>query len=117
MVSLPSHDGDVLALYAIDEVAPIKLTQTVESGNVPTVHPLRYGGETGDVYNSFVFGIAPPGAVRFSLAASGPTAGGEIVNGTFVVAMTAKDLAPNALDWAFLSADQQVVAEGIGIRD
>lgn len=112
-----AHTEPLLELYLIDGESPHKLTSARESGNRPTVHLLAFGGETNSVYNSFVFGMAPEGATRFSLAPIGSGIGGEIVEDTFVLALMKRDVSPDELNWAFLAADGSVVAEGSGIRD
>jgi hypothetical protein len=72
---------------------------------------ISYGGETGDEWNSFVFGIATPDVHSVSLDWPG-AAGGLVVNGTWMIALRDKDVTPDRLHWRFLRADGSVAATG-----
>jgi len=90
-------------------------TSSEPDGDPPHVYLLSSGGETGAVYNSWVYGIAPPGAATFELAGAQDALGGQVVDGTFVVALKAKDVRPADLHWTFRAADGSVVMTGAGI--
>ena len=84
------------------------------AGDAPNVYPVAYGGETGLIYNAFVYGLAPAGAS--SVALDGLEAiGGQVVKGTFVLAIKAKDVSPQQLSWTFRSPAGVVVAQGSNI--
>lgn len=78
-----------------------------------TVHLATYGGETGTAMNSYVWGNAPPRAVRVQLSLGG--VGGQVVDGLYVVALPDKEVRPDALRWSFLDAGGRAVEEGTGI--
>jgi hypothetical protein len=80
----------------------------------PTVHLISYGGETGLTYNSFVFGTAPPGAVRVELAGF-QAIGGDVKGGAYVLAVRDKEVLPTQLNWTFLAAGGAVVLKGSNI--
>ncbi len=72
---------------------------------------LTVGGETQPrTFNTWVFGNAPPGAVKFVTTLGG--VGGEVVDGVFVLALPYKDLPVTALRWSFLNAAGEVVVSG-----
>lgn len=79
-----------------------------------TLTLLTVGGETEPrTYNTWVFGNAPPGAVKFETTFGG--VGGEVVDGVFVLALPYKDLPVTALTWSFLNAAGEVVVSGRGL--
>lgn len=88
---------------------------TFPQGGPPNVYLLSSGGETGAVYNSWVYGLAPAGAATFEVAGATDALGGQVVDGAFVVALKAKDVQPVDLHWTFRAADGSVVATGSNI--
>jgi len=80
----------------------------------PTVDLFSTGGDTGRVYNSFVFGFAPVGAVRVELAGFEPI-GGTVEDGMYILALRDEDILPTKLQWRFLSSAGAVLAEGSNI--
>lgn len=79
-----------------------------------TVYLFGYGGETGRVTNSFVFGNAPQGAVRVRVSP-----GDEeqwVVDAIYLVPLPMKDLGPADIRWTFLDANGGVLLVGTGIR-
>ena len=85
-----------------------------ESSGAPTVHLVAFGGETGRVYNSFVFGLAPSGASEVEFAGMDQL-GGAVVNGLYVVAIKAKDINPIQLNWTFRDRAGAIVKQGSNI--
>jgi hypothetical protein len=110
--------NSTLGLYSVGPGGEITLI-TTKQGAAPgaTVHLSSYGGQTGLAYNTFVFGLAPAGATRFEIVPAGQALGGEVVEGVFLVALRAKDVTPQQLNWEFISEDGSVIERGSGIRD
>jgi hypothetical protein len=82
----------------------------------PSIYLISLSGETGQAYNSFVFGLAPPGASTFALAGQPGSIGGSVTHGAFVIALQAKDLLPQQLLWTFSNPAGDIVARGTGIK-
>jgi len=80
----------------------------------PTVHLFSTGGQSGRTYNSFVFGLAPPGAVSVHLAGLDGI-GGTVDGGLYVIALREKDLLPQNIAWNFQAQSGAVIAEGSNI--
>ena len=79
-----------------------------------TTHLVTMGGETGEEWNSFLFGTAPEVASR--VVVSGHTAtGGHVADGSWVLAFRDRDLLPGQLTWSVLDAIGGVIASGTGI--
>ncbi|MBA3877868.1 MAG: hypothetical protein C0498_13265 [Anaerolinea sp.] len=73
---------------------------------------LTAGGELPPrTYYTWVYGNAPPGAVKFETTLPGGV-GGQVVDGVFVLALPQKDLPVTALFWRFLNAAGEVVVSG-----
>lgn len=83
-----------------------------EQGGI-SVHLFTYGGESDAVWNSFVFGTAPPQGSRVELAGFDGT-GGQVSNGAWVVALKEKDLLPPQLEWTLIDALGKPIASGSG---
>ena len=92
-----------------------EVTSNLDQGDPPTIHLITFSGETGMTYNSFVFGLAPPGARTFEVAGQPDPIGGVVQRGTFVIALKAKDLLPQQLNWTFRNPAGDVVARGSNI--
>ena len=84
------------------------------SGGRMTAHLITYGGDTGEVWNSFFFGTAPAGASRVVLDGVHGQ-GGEASGGAWVIAFREKDLRPDQLAWEALDAAGIVLESGTGI--
>ena len=80
----------------------------------PTVDLFSLSGDTGRVYNSFVYGLAPVGAVRVELAGLAPI-GGTVEDGMYILALRDKLILPTKLQWRFVSSAGVVLAEGSNI--
>jgi hypothetical protein len=75
---------------------------------------LSLGGQTGDSWNTFVYGSATDDASRVTLVGySG--AGGQVVDGAWVVVLHAKDFKPSDLHWRAVDAFGHVLESGTGI--
>ena len=110
--------GSSLELFVVDRSGQSEMiTRSNESDTKPTVHLSAFGGHTGLVYNTFVFGTAPDDAARFALTSPTSGLGGDVFGGTFVVALQQRDVAPTDLTWTFLRQDGSVITDGSGIRD
>ncbi|MES2209853.1 MAG: hypothetical protein V4515_06670 [Chloroflexota bacterium] len=85
-----------------------------KDAGAPTINLFSFGGETGRTYNSFVFGLAPPGATQFELDGL-EYIGGGVIGGTYVVALKTRDILPQQLVWRFRSSLGAVLKEGSNI--
>ncbi len=81
---------------------------------LPTIHLFSTSGQTGRTYNSFVFGLAPPGATSVKLTTLDGI-GGEVEGGLYLIALREKDILPNKLNWAFLSESGLIISEGANV--
>jgi hypothetical protein len=79
-----------------------------------SLHLISYDGETGDAWNTFVYGTAAPGTVRVRLAGFPDQRGGMVVGGGWIIALREKGLGPDDIEWAF-EADDGTVRTGTGI--
>ena len=113
------NDGRVEVIVATPGVADeAGAVSTITSSNAPrganSVFLLSYGGATSDEYNTFVYGTAAPGVSRVDLGWPS-SAGGNVVDGAWLVALHEKDVAPDQIHWRFLGADGQPTSEGSGL--
>lgn len=70
------------------------------------------GGEIPPrTYYSWVYGNAPPGAAKFETTLPGG-AGGEVVDGVFVLALPQQELQVSMLVWRFVNAAGEVIVNG-----
>lgn len=81
---------------------------------LPTVHLFSMGGDTGRSFNSFVFGIAPPGAASVKLASVNGV-GGDIRDGLYVIALREKSVVPDQLHWIFASSSGVTISSGTNV--
>ncbi|MGI8998396.1 MAG: hypothetical protein ACR2GO_01640 [Candidatus Limnocylindria bacterium] len=79
-----------------------------------TTHLVTMGGETGQEWNSFLFGSAPNGASRVVMDTFGAT-GGQVVGGAWVLAIRSRDVAPHQLTWRVLDPIGGVITSGAGL--
>lgn len=75
---------------------------------------MTMGGETGEEWNSFVYGIAPPDVSRVSLEGL-EGQGGQVAAGAWVIALHLKDVKPDDLRWRFIDAAGAILLSGEGI--
>jgi hypothetical protein len=86
-----------------------------DHGGVPSsTHLVSYGGETREDWNSYFYGTAPGEASRVLVDGLG-AAGGQVVNGAWVLALRQKDLAPDDMHWRFVDAFGLTIESGSGI--
>jgi hypothetical protein len=91
-------------------------THVRPEGDPPNIYLVTFDGDTGQIYNSFVFGLAPPGATTFELTGQPGSIGGSVTQGVFVIAVKAKGLLPQQLLWTFRNPAGDIVARGTGIK-
>ena len=72
------------------------------------------GGDTGDEWNTYVFGIASPDVSRVEVEGVDGV-GGQVADGAWVIASREKDLTPDDIDWRFVDPYGAVLASGHGI--
>jgi len=90
--------------------------QVVASGSADgvTAHLVSMGGDTGDEWNSYFYGTAPGSASRVVVEGFA-TAGGQVTDGAWVLAIRQKDLRPDQLTWSVLDATGAILHTGAGI--
>jgi hypothetical protein len=76
---------------------------------------VSYGGETGEEWNTFVYGTAEPGTARVELEGFDGL-GGQVVDGAWLIVLREKDVTPEQLHWRFVRADGTVRRDGTGLR-
>lgn len=76
---------------------------------------LTYGGNTGQAWNTFVYGVADSSVARVVIDGYADAVGGVVVDGAWVVALQEKDLSPDQIHWRFLSQDGHLVEAGSGV--
>lgn len=91
--------------------SPIASSAAAPAG---TVNLLSYGGDTGEEWNTFVYGNAPPGVSRVELTMTGGV-GGQVVDGAWLIVLPDLDVTPDDLHWRFLDLDGTTLTEGDGI--
>jgi hypothetical protein len=91
-------------------------TQVIASGRTDEVsaHLVSAGGDTGDEWNSYLFGTAPASASRV-VVAEFASSGGQVTDGAWVLAFREKDLHPDQLSWSVLDATGAILHSGSGI--
>jgi len=92
------------------------VAQVVASGDGAgtTAHLVTMGGETGDDWNSYLYGTAPDSASR--VVVDGFTAvGGQVSNGAWVLAFRQTDLLPDQLSWDVVDATGLIIESRVGI--
>lgn len=85
-----------------------------DSGGEVTARLVTMGGATGQEWNSFLFGTAPPASSRIVVDGLAGT-GGQVAGGAWVIALRERDLSPHHLRWSVLDALGDVIASGTGI--
>lgn len=92
----------------------VRILASSDPGGEELVQLMSMGGETGEEWNSFVYGRAGPSVSRVEL--EGRTgAGGHVTDGTWVIALRDKDVTPDELAWRFVAPDGAVIRSGIGL--
>jgi hypothetical protein len=76
---------------------------------------VSYGGETGEEWNTFVYGTAEPGTARVELEGFDGL-GGQVVDGAWLIVLRERDVAPEQLHWRFVRPDGTVRRDGTGLR-
>ncbi len=112
-------DGRVEVIVATpgDSDAPGAVSTITSSPAQPgtdTVFLLSYGGNTGGQWNTFVYGTASPNVAKVELDLP-RGAGGQVVDGAWLVALSDKDITPDQLHWSFSAADGTMDREGEGL--
>jgi hypothetical protein len=111
------HDGQVeLLMFTLvdgDWKATVVNSHAARAGE-NSGHLLAYGGATDAQWNSFFYGTAASGVASVRVSSSG-TAGGNVANGVWVVALEAKDLTPDGISWQFLDKAGGSVLSGTGV--
>lgn len=80
-----------------------------------TVDLFGWEGDTGEAWNTFVFGSAEASVSRVTLEGL-PAHGGRVIDGAWVIALRERGIEPQDLHWRFVDAVGAVVTEGTGIR-
>ena len=106
IVAVPGRDGT--------NGKPSTITSS-PAGPEGRVNLLSYGGNTGERWNTFVYGNAPLNVARVELDLPGGLEG-QVIDGAGVIALPDSDVTPDQLHWQFLGPDDEVVLEGDGIR-
>ena len=71
-------------------------------------------GQTGDEWNTWVYGTAPETVSRVDLNGLDGE-GGRVVDGAWVIVLRERGLTPADIEWAFLDAFGATVESGVGI--
>ena len=71
-------------------------------------------GETGDEWNTWVYGTAPDTVSRVNLVGLGGE-GGRVVDGAWVIVLRDRGLTPADIQWEYLDALGATVESGAGI--
>jgi hypothetical protein len=82
------------------------------TGEGPSVHLVA--DDSGSAWRTVAYGRAPEEAARVSLSVA--SAGGEVVDGTWVLGVRAP-LRPQQLSWRFVSSDGAIIDSGTGELD
>ena len=110
-------DGKVtiVAIHRQDgEWVTSSLTSSPGPDGADSLHLFSYDGETGEEWNSFVYGTAGPGTVRVELEGFPDQRGGTVVGGAWIIALREKGTGPEDIRWRFI-ADDDAVRTGTGI--
>jgi hypothetical protein len=115
-----ARDGRIEVWVARREGGEVRVQSIAGSGGaVPLledrVHLASHGGDTGEAWNTFVYGTAEPGTARVQLDGF-EGLGGQVVDGAWLIVLREKDVTPEQLHWRFLRPDGSVRREGSGIR-
>jgi len=81
------------------------ITSSPGQSGTDSLHLFSYGGNTGEAWNSFVFGTAAPGTVRVEVSGFPDQRGGNVIGGAWIIALREKDLSPPDITWRFISDD------------
>lgn len=72
------------------------------------------GAETGDAWNTWVYGVAPDAVSRVDVMGFDGE-GGRVVDGAWVIVLRERDLTPMDIQWRFLDPVGAVLESGSGI--
>lgn len=90
------------------------LTSSPGRAGQPSAHLLSYGGADLRTFNTFFYGTADDATSRVVVSLP-DSRGGQVVAGTWLVAIPAPDLAPNDISWRFIGPDGATILSGSGI--
>lgn len=97
------------AEWVRQELARFAIGDAVSSLNL-----LSLDGDTGDEWNTWVFGTAPDGVSRVELAGY-EGEGGRVVDGAWVIVLRDRGLTPDDITWRFVDSLGAVLDSGVGI--
>jgi hypothetical protein len=79
-----------------------------------SAHLFGFGGDSGEMWNTFFFGTAPSRTSRVTLDGFAYE-GGQVSDGAWVIALKEQDVTPDQLRWTFRDATGGTIASGTGI--
>ena len=95
--------------WSVQSIASSPVGDARESLNL-----ISYGGDADEEWNTFVYGVAP--AIVSRVRVVGYRAmGGQVSQGSWVIALREKDIAPADMRWEFVNADGALTDSGEGI--
>ncbi len=90
------------------------LTSTRATIGQDSLHLVSHGGNTGEEWNSFVYGTASPGVDHVTLEGFPEARGGKVTNGVWAIALREKEVTPADIHWQFVASDGSMTSgEGI----
>lgn len=91
------------------------ITSSKGAAGTHSVHLLSYGGNTGQEWNTLVYGTAQRNVARVTVDGFDRPIGGDAVDGAWIVVLREKDVVPDQLITSFLGADGSIIELGKGI--
>jgi hypothetical protein len=111
------RDGRSIRLFEFreeqDDWVRQELSRSGIGDAVSSLHLQSLDGETGDEWNSLIYGAAPPEVSRVEIEGY-EGEGGRVVEGVWVIALRDKGLAPDDIHWTFVDALGAIVDSGSG---
>ncbi|MGH2456833.1 MAG: hypothetical protein ACRDHD_11335 [Candidatus Limnocylindria bacterium] len=106
--------AEVLAFLFDGERWSVQALASADVTGSESVQLVSYDGETGEEWNTFVYGLAGPSVSRVRLAGR-LGVGGQVVDGAWVVALRDRGLGPADIHWSFVSAQGGALRVGSGL--
>jgi hypothetical protein len=112
------RDGTDVEVFELREEDGAWVTQRLARFSIGTatssLNLVSLDGETGDEWNTWVYGTAPETVSRVDLIGLDGE-GGRVVDGAWVIVLRNRGLTPDDIHWEFLDALGATVESGVGI--
>lgn len=112
------RDGDLVQVIEYRQEGSAWVRQVLATSQIADAEAsldlLSLGGDTGDEWNTWIYGAAPEEASRVEVTGFDGE-GGRVIDGAWVLVLRQRDLTPADIEWRFLDPLGTVLESGTGI--